>query len=210
MKFRGDFTTDIRQVPATLHRYFSQSIQSPTLNNSSNSTPASSPHAVLTRSSSVLTFNAKKTLDFSSGSNLQLAQQLTLIEYSMMKMMRNQEFLKQAWSKSGKEEKAANIMRFAQWFNKVSAIVSTDILKCVSPEERWDFHEHFLGSYRSVFMHEILLLRLCRSCFCACGSAAQNLFLRLCRKAKTGRRHITIYFVNKNINYRKSDEINIK
>ncbi|PRP77326.1 hypothetical protein PROFUN_05571 [Planoprotostelium fungivorum] len=90
----------------------------------------------LPRSSSVL--NVKpQTLDFSGeGRNLQYAQQLTLIEYSMMKIMRNQEFLKQAWSKSEKEEKAKHIVKFAQWFNKVSSIVATDILKCTTPEER--------------------------------------------------------------------------
>eukprot|EP01117_Protostelium_nocturnum_P002759 TRINITY_DN1367_c0_g1_i2.p1 TRINITY_DN1367_c0_g1~~TRINITY_DN1367_c0_g1_i2.p1 ORF type:complete len:1509 (+),score=632.54 TRINITY_DN1367_c0_g1_i2:215-4741(+) len=67
---------------------------------------------------------------------LLIAQQLTLIEYQILKFTRSQEFLKQAWNKSEKNTKAPHVLRYIYWFNRVSLIVATDILKCPTPEER--------------------------------------------------------------------------
>jgi hypothetical protein len=49
-----------------------------------------------------------------------IADQLTLIEYAIVKRIRTEEFHKQAWSKSEKLKKAPHILQYIQWFNRVS------------------------------------------------------------------------------------------
>ena len=60
-----------------------------------------------------------------------LAEQITLLEYSLLKNVRNSEFIKQAWNRENKEINAPNILKYIDWFNKVSTpeIPSTHFLK---------------------------------------------------------------------------------
>lgn len=75
-------------------------------------------------------------LKFSESTPGEIADQLTLLEYQIMTKIRPTEFLKQAWSKQEKDEKAPNIVSYIDWFNKVSRWVSTEIVKGDTPEQR--------------------------------------------------------------------------
>ncbi len=65
-----------------------------------------------------------------------MADQITLMEYELLKAVRPYEFLKQAWSKKDGEQRAPNIHNYVKWFNKVSRWVSTEIIKGATPAER--------------------------------------------------------------------------
>lgn len=58
-----------------------------------------------------------------------IAEQLTLIEWEMMKNIKPIEFMDNAWEKENKKTKAPNIVSLAIRFNSVSAWVSTEILQ---------------------------------------------------------------------------------
>jgi son of sevenless-like protein len=51
---------------------------------------------------------------------LEIARQLTLIEYSIFKTIQPKEFLNQGWSKSKKEINSPSILSMIRLFNKVS------------------------------------------------------------------------------------------
>jgi CRP-like cAMP-binding protein len=59
---------------------------------------------------------------------LNVAEQLTLIEYSLLSEIRLGELCGQAWNKDGKEERAPNVLRYISWFNRVSRWVVTQII----------------------------------------------------------------------------------
>jgi hypothetical protein len=80
--------------------------------------------------------NAQRQLQFSELDPNIVADQLTLIEYNILKQIKPHEFLKQGWNKHEKEVKAPNILRYIHWFNSVSKWVSTEIVKRATPEER--------------------------------------------------------------------------
>eukprot|EP01114_Cavostelium_apophysatum_P011920 TRINITY_DN2649_c0_g1_i2.p1 TRINITY_DN2649_c0_g1~~TRINITY_DN2649_c0_g1_i2.p1 ORF type:complete len:1487 (-),score=443.17 TRINITY_DN2649_c0_g1_i2:51-4511(-) len=75
-----------------------------------------------------------------------LADQICLVEYDMLRAVRNTEFLKQAWSKSEKNEKAPHILKYVQWFNKISNWVSTEIVKRMTAEERSVVIAYFISA----------------------------------------------------------------
>eukprot|EP01121_Diplochlamys_sp_Union-15-3_P001341 TRINITY_DN11168_c0_g1_i1.p1 TRINITY_DN11168_c0_g1~~TRINITY_DN11168_c0_g1_i1.p1 ORF type:complete len:471 (-),score=56.73 TRINITY_DN11168_c0_g1_i1:49-1263(-) len=59
---------------------------------------------------------------------LEVARQLTLIEYNLYKNIRPSECLNNSWNKDGKEVNSPNIIAMIQRFNEVSNWVATEIL----------------------------------------------------------------------------------
>lgn len=57
------------------------------------------------------------------------AQQLTILEFNMLKNIRVKEFMKQAWNKDGKEDNAPGLVAYTAWFNRMSHFFSTEIVK---------------------------------------------------------------------------------
>lgn len=80
--------------------------------------------------------NPQKALDLTATEPRVIAEQLSLVEYSLLKHIRSSEFAKQSWSKSDKETKAPNVLKYINWFNKVSNWFATEIVKPQSAEQR--------------------------------------------------------------------------
>lgn len=55
-----------------------------------------------------------------------VAEQLTLIEFDMLEEIRLDELCNQAWNKN--PDRAPNVIRYIEWFNRVSHWVATQIL----------------------------------------------------------------------------------
>jgi len=72
----------------------------------------------------------------------EIARQLTLKEYDLLKAIKPQEFLGKAWTKHRTKEKTSpNIIASIAWFNKVSRWISIEILKLSNLKERADMIE---------------------------------------------------------------------
>jgi len=65
-----------------------------------------------------------------------LANQLTLMEWTMMSFIRPDEFLKQRWNKSGGEVNAPNLVYAINWFNRISRWLCSEIVREESVESR--------------------------------------------------------------------------
>ncbi|TPX55448.1 hypothetical protein PhCBS80983_g05300 [Powellomyces hirtus] len=66
-----------------------------------------------------------KLLDFEP---LELARQLTLMEFELFKAIRSREYLDLAWMKETKETEAPNILRMTRWSNHVVQWIVTEIV----------------------------------------------------------------------------------
>jgi hypothetical protein len=77
-------------------------------------------------------------LDFSVLEPLEVARQITLIEFDFFKVILPKECLGQAWNKTGKESYAPHVLAMIHWSNRMSALVYTEVLKGTSPKGRSD------------------------------------------------------------------------
>ncbi|KAI5724648.1 hypothetical protein M8J77_005503 [Diaphorina citri] len=69
-------------------------------------------------------------------SALEIAEQMTYIDYHIFKSIRSEEFLGQAWLKSEKLTKAPHIVLFTQRFNTMSKLVANEILNRSNMSQR--------------------------------------------------------------------------
>eukprot|EP01130_Rhizamoeba_saxonica_P000136 TRINITY_DN10149_c0_g1_i1.p1 TRINITY_DN10149_c0_g1~~TRINITY_DN10149_c0_g1_i1.p1 ORF type:complete len:1029 (+),score=234.80 TRINITY_DN10149_c0_g1_i1:25-3111(+) len=80
--------------------------------------------------------NVVGELDFTDMEPLEIARQMTLIEYDMWVVIPPWEFLGQAWAKKDRVTRAPNICRMIDRFNLVSGWVATTIVRVVELRER--------------------------------------------------------------------------
>lgn len=73
-------------------------------------------------------------LDLLRFSESEVAEQLTLIEYELVKRIEPRELLKQTWNK--RTEQAQHVVEYIQWFNKICQWAATEIIKEETPEQR--------------------------------------------------------------------------
>uniref|UniRef100_A0A8C7XJE2 Ras protein specific guanine nucleotide releasing factor 1 n=1 Tax=Oryzias sinensis TaxID=183150 RepID=A0A8C7XJE2_9TELE len=84
-----------------------------------------------------------KAEPFESHSALEIAEQLTLLDHLVFKVIPYEEFFGQGWMKNDKNEKTPYIMRTTKHFNDISNLIATEILRCedvvtrVSVIEKW-------------------------------------------------------------------------
>uniref|UniRef100_A0A3Q3FX59 Ras protein specific guanine nucleotide releasing factor 1 n=1 Tax=Labrus bergylta TaxID=56723 RepID=A0A3Q3FX59_9LABR len=71
-----------------------------------------------------------RTDPFESHSALEIAEQLTLLDHLVFKVIPYEEFFGQGWMKNDKNEKTPYIMRTTKHFNDVSNLIATEILRC--------------------------------------------------------------------------------
>eukprot|EP00066_Takifugu_rubripes_P004035 XP_003967091.1 PREDICTED: ras-specific guanine nucleotide-releasing factor 1 [Takifugu rubripes] len=80
---------------------------------------------------------------FESHSALEIAEQLTLLDHLVFKVIPYAEFFGQGWMKNDKNEKTPYIMRTTKHFNDISNLIATEILRCedvvtrVAVIEKW-------------------------------------------------------------------------
>uniref|UniRef100_A0A8C4F5G2 Ras protein specific guanine nucleotide releasing factor 1 n=1 Tax=Dicentrarchus labrax TaxID=13489 RepID=A0A8C4F5G2_DICLA len=80
---------------------------------------------------------------FESHSALEIAEQLTLLDHLVFKVIPYEEFFGQGWMKNDKNEKTPYIMRTTKHFNDISNLIATEILRCedvvtrVAVIEKW-------------------------------------------------------------------------
>uniref|UniRef100_A0A8C2XE93 Ras protein specific guanine nucleotide releasing factor 1 n=1 Tax=Cyclopterus lumpus TaxID=8103 RepID=A0A8C2XE93_CYCLU len=67
---------------------------------------------------------------FESQSALEIAEQLTLLDHLVFKVIPYEEFFGQGWMKNDKNEKTPYIMRTTKHFNDISNLIATEILRC--------------------------------------------------------------------------------
>ncbi|KAI4826022.1 hypothetical protein KUCAC02_021680 [Chaenocephalus aceratus] len=65
-----------------------------------------------------------------SHSALEIAEQLTLLDHLVFKVIPYEEFFGQGWMKNDKNEKTPYIMRTTKHFNDISNLIATEILRC--------------------------------------------------------------------------------
>jgi hypothetical protein len=65
-----------------------------------------------------------------------VAQQLTLIEWHMLRAIRPSELLRQAWSRPGAQTRAPNVARYMRWYNNVRAWAASEVLRGSTPVTR--------------------------------------------------------------------------
>ncbi|KAJ8417517.1 hypothetical protein AAFF_G00223600 [Aldrovandia affinis] len=63
-------------------------------------------------------------------SALEIAEQLTLLDHLVFKVIPYEEFFGQGWMKSDKSEKTPYIMKTTKHFNSISDLIATEILRC--------------------------------------------------------------------------------
>uniref|UniRef100_A0A665V9A5 Ras protein specific guanine nucleotide releasing factor 1 n=1 Tax=Echeneis naucrates TaxID=173247 RepID=A0A665V9A5_ECHNA len=84
-----------------------------------------------------------KAEPFDSHSALEIAEQLTLLDHLVFKVIPYEEFFGQGWMKNDKNEKTPYIMRTTKHFNDISNLIATEILRCddvvtrVAVIEKW-------------------------------------------------------------------------
>uniref|UniRef100_A0A3B3UVG1 Ras protein specific guanine nucleotide releasing factor 1 n=1 Tax=Poecilia latipinna TaxID=48699 RepID=A0A3B3UVG1_9TELE len=84
-----------------------------------------------------------KAEPFESHSALEIAEQLTLLDHLVFKVIPYEEFFGQGWMKNDKNEKTPYIMRTTKHFNDTSNLIATEILRCddlvtrVAVIEKW-------------------------------------------------------------------------
>ncbi|XP_056272801.1 ras-specific guanine nucleotide-releasing factor 1 isoform X1 [Pseudoliparis swirei] len=71
-----------------------------------------------------------KAEHFESQSALEIAEQLTLLDHLVFKVIPYEEFFGQGWMKNDKNEKTPYIMRTTKHFNDISNLIATEILRC--------------------------------------------------------------------------------
>ncbi|CAG02359.1 unnamed protein product, partial [Tetraodon nigroviridis] len=71
-----------------------------------------------------------KTEPFENHSALEIAEQLTLLDHLVFKVIPYEEFFGQGWMKTGKNERTPYIMRTTKHFNDISNRIATEILHC--------------------------------------------------------------------------------
>uniref|UniRef100_A0A8C6L5Q6 Ras protein specific guanine nucleotide releasing factor 1 n=1 Tax=Nothobranchius furzeri TaxID=105023 RepID=A0A8C6L5Q6_NOTFU len=80
---------------------------------------------------------------FETHSALEIAEQLTLLDHLVFKVIPYEEFFGQGWMKNDKNEKTPYIMRTTKHFNDTSNLIATEILRCedtatrVAVIEKW-------------------------------------------------------------------------
>lgn len=66
---------------------------------------------------------------------LELARQITLIEFDLFKAVKPREYLDLEWMKKDKETKAANIMRMTRWSNHIVAWLISEVVSVVDNQK---------------------------------------------------------------------------
>jgi hypothetical protein len=67
---------------------------------------------------------------------IEIARQLTLIEYRMFSRIEPKECLNQSWQEENNQTDAPNIFQMIHWFNRVSLYVATCIISCNAAKNR--------------------------------------------------------------------------
>ncbi|XP_012689019.2 ras-specific guanine nucleotide-releasing factor 1 [Clupea harengus] len=84
-----------------------------------------------------------KAEPFESHSALEIAEQLTLLDHLVFKVIPYEEFFGQGWMKNDKNERTPYIMKTTKHFNDISNLIATEILLCddvitrVAVMEKW-------------------------------------------------------------------------
>uniref|UniRef100_A0A3P8QNS1 Ras protein specific guanine nucleotide releasing factor 1 n=1 Tax=Astatotilapia calliptera TaxID=8154 RepID=A0A3P8QNS1_ASTCA len=84
-----------------------------------------------------------KAETFENHSAMEIAEQLTLLDHLVFKVIPYEEFFGQGWMKNDKNEKTPYIMRTTKHFNDMSNLIATEILRCddvvtrVAVIEKW-------------------------------------------------------------------------
>ncbi|KAG5839653.1 hypothetical protein ANANG_G00207190 [Anguilla anguilla] len=84
-----------------------------------------------------------KSEPFECHSALEIAEQLTLLDHLVFKVIPYEEFFGQGWMKTDKNEKTPYIMKTTKHFNDISNLIATEILRCddvntrVAVMEKW-------------------------------------------------------------------------
>ncbi|XP_023697708.2 ras-specific guanine nucleotide-releasing factor 1-like [Paramormyrops kingsleyae] len=84
-----------------------------------------------------------KAEPFENHSALEIAEQLTMMDHLVFKVIPYEEFFGQGWMKNDKNEKTPYIMRTTKHFNDMSNLIATEILRCddittrVAVMEKW-------------------------------------------------------------------------
>lgn len=80
--------------------------------------------------------SATNKFDFMNMNHQELANQITAIEFNMLRAIGMNEFKNQAWNKADKETKAPNVAALIAHFNKISFWVATEIVTTDLPKEQ--------------------------------------------------------------------------
>uniref|UniRef100_A0A8B9KT19 Ras protein specific guanine nucleotide releasing factor 1 n=1 Tax=Astyanax mexicanus TaxID=7994 RepID=A0A8B9KT19_ASTMX len=84
-----------------------------------------------------------KAEPFENHSALEIAEQLTLLDHLVFKVIPYEEFFGQGWMKNDKNEKTPYIMKTTKHFNDISNLIASEILRCddvntrVAVMEKW-------------------------------------------------------------------------
>jgi len=89
------------------------------------------------------------TLTLTDIDPVELARQITLIEFDLFKKILPKECLKQSWTKAGKEQNSPNVLKMIHWSNDVSAWVQSEVLKRENPKLRTDIIKLFIKTAKS-------------------------------------------------------------
>lgn len=107
-----------------------------------------------------------------------VAQQLTAFEYHLFTQITRDEVLGLKWSKPGKNERAKNVLRYINHFNRLSSWVVREIITKYAPiinEARFSPHNPSLGSTSSN-----VLKFFCALCSLHSSFASTTTFHRPC------------------------------
>jgi len=76
---------------------------------------------------------------------IEVARQLTLMDYNLCRVIEPKEFLGLAWSKKDKEKRSPNLLRMITRFNLVSKWVAGTIVKETNLRNRAKLMSHFIS-----------------------------------------------------------------
>lgn len=82
---------------------------------------------------------------------IEIARQITLIEFEVFKAISPTQCLNQAWIKQNKQDIAPDVLKMIRFSNDISAWVYTEILKRDTPKDRADAIKIFIRIAQHLF-----------------------------------------------------------
>ena len=93
----------------------------------------------------------KVSLNVQSISPDELANQLTLLDYAVFKLIQPEELSSCAWTRKDKNTNTPNIVAFTKRFNHTSFWIVQEILSFNLPKQRAELLSHFIKVYIEIF-----------------------------------------------------------
>lgn len=89
-----------------------------------------------------------------------MAQQLTLVEWSIYRTIRLEEFTKGAWSKNDKRQTSPNVLKLIENSNGIVRFVATEIITTPNLKKRISVLKHWITIASVIYLFNSSIVNL--------------------------------------------------